>query len=199
MVSELPQILFYYQQFLVLKKFEILVIIGSASASSSNQKLVENFAAHVEEDFNISIFNELKELPHFDPALSVDQVPEPVVRFRRKIEVADGVIICTPEYIFSIPGGLKNALEWCVATTVFSGKPLGIITASANGEKGHEELQLIMKTLMAVFNEDNTLLIQGIKGKINSQGILTDPATATEFSAFIHSCQQLIRNVHNKY
>lgn len=182
-----------------MKKFDILAIIGSASTSSSNQRLVENFAAQVEEDFNISIFNELKELPHFDPALSVDQVPEAVVHFRRKIELADGVIICTPEYIFSIPSGLKNALEWCVATTVFSGKPLGIITASANGEKGHEELQLIMKTLMAIFNEDSTLLIQGVKGKINSQGILTDPTTANEFSAFIHSYQLLIRNSHNKY
>jgi chromate reductase len=182
-----------------LKKFEILAIIGSASTSSSNQRLVENFAAQVEEDFNISIFNELKELPHFDPVLSVGQVPEAVVHFRRKIELADGVIICTPEYIFSIPSGLKNALEWCVATTVFSGKPLGIITASANGEKGHEELQLIMKTLMAAFNEDSTLLIQGVKGKINSQGILTDPTTANEFSEFIHAYRHLIRNSHNKY
>ncbi len=182
-----------------LKKFEILAIIGSASTSSSNQRLVENFAAQVEEDFNISIFNELKELPHFDPALSVGQVPGAVVHFRRKIELADGVIICTPEYIFSIPSGLKNALEWCVATTVFSGKPLGIITASANGEKAHEELQLIMKTLMAVFNEDTTLLIKGLKGKITPGGMITDPSTATEFSAFIYAYQQLIYNPHHKY
>lgn len=182
-----------------MKKFEILAIIGSASASSSNQKLVENFTSQVGEDFNISIFNELKELPHFDPALSVDQAPEAVVYFRRQIERADGIIICTPEYIFSIPSGLKNALEWCVATTVFWGKPLGIITASANGEKAHEELQLIMKTLMAVFNEDTTLLIKGLKGKITPEGMITDPSTATEFSAFIYAYQQLIYNPHHKY
>ncbi|WP_211316411.1 NAD(P)H-dependent oxidoreductase [Niabella yanshanensis] len=182
-----------------MKKFEILAIIGSASTSSSNQKLVEHFSAQVNEDFNISIFDGLQELPHFDPALTVDRVPATVVHFRKKIELADGVIICTPEYIFSIPSRLKNALEWCVATTVFSGKPLGIITASANGKKAHKELQLIMKTLMAVFNEDSMLLIQGIKGKISSQGILTDPTTANEFSAFIHSYQQLIRSTYHEY
>lgn len=74
-------------------------------------------------------------------------------------------MISTPEYIFSIPSGLKNAIEWCVSTNVFSDKPLGLITASANGLKGHEVLQMIMRTLETRFNENTLLLIQGIKGK----------------------------------
>ena len=69
-------------------------------------------------------------------------------------------MICTPEYIFSLPSGLKNAIEWCVATTVFSEKPIGVITASADGQKGHEELQMIIKTVMARFTTETTLLIQ---------------------------------------
>ena len=68
------------------------------------------------------------------------------VELRKDIERADGVIICTPEYIFSIPSGLKNVIEWCVATTIFTDKPTGLITASANGLQGHEELKLIMRT-----------------------------------------------------
>jgi len=63
------------------------------------------------------------------------------------------------EYVFSIPNGLKNVIEWCVATTVFADKPSGLITASANGQKGHEELLLIMKTAMAKFTSETTLLI----------------------------------------
>ena len=127
----------------------IFVINGSASSYSSNQKLITLIVDLTQDTLNIKVFNDLKTLPHFDPELSIDNTPEEILKFRKEIEIADGVLICTPEYVFSIPSGLKNMIEWCVSTTVFSGKPLGIITASAHGEKGHVELQLIMETLMA--------------------------------------------------
>ncbi len=87
------------------------------------------------------------------------------------------MIICTPEYIFSIPSGLKNAIEWCISTTIFSDKSIGLITVSASGEKGHKELQLIMKTAMSKFTDETTLLIPGIKGKFDEQNNLTDEET----------------------
>ena len=98
---------------------------------------------------------------------------------------ADGILICTPEYIFSIPSGLKNAFEWCVSTTVFSDKPIGLITASAGGQKGQEELELIMKPLMAKFTDETTLLISGVKGKINERGEITDNKTLKDLTNFI--------------
>ena len=69
------------------------------------------------------------------------------MHFRKSIEEADAVLICTPEYVFSLPGILKNALEWTVSTTVFSDKPTALLTASSSGEKAHESLLLVMKTL----------------------------------------------------
>ena len=102
-------------------------------------------------DNEVKIWPDLKSLPHFDPELSVGDVPSEVAALREAIDGADGVVICTPEYIFSIPSGLKNVLEWCVATTIFTDKPVGIITAAAQGEKGHEELHLIMQKLMFLF------------------------------------------------
>lgn len=166
-------------------KKHILAIIGSASAHSSNEKLVENIADTLSQEFTWTIFNELKSLPHFDPQASVDNPPTEVVAFRKAVEDADGLLICTPEYVFSIPSGLKNAIEWCISTTVFSDKPLGIITASAHGQKGHEELQLIMKTVMCQFTEETTLLIQGIKGKVNEQGEITDELTQSKLERFL--------------
>nr|WP_288933719.1 NAD(P)H-dependent oxidoreductase [uncultured Allomuricauda sp.] len=106
---------------------------------------------------------------------------------------ADGIIICTPEYVFSIPSGLKNAIEWCVATVVFSDKPIGLITASASGEKGHEELKLIMKTVQTIFTEDTTLLIQGIKGKITVEGEITDDETERKLKKFMRSFKELTK------
>lgn len=181
----------------MIKKKNILAIIGSASSHSANEKLVEFFAQMTMPEFNVTIFNDLKILPHFDPELSVNNSPKAITALRGQIEKADGVLICTPEYVFSIPSGLKNAIEWCVSTTVFSDKPIGLITASAHGQKGHEELQLIMKTVMAKFTGETILLIQGIKGKINDQGQITDDKTKDELVKFIDAFKTLLKNTND--
>jgi len=175
-------------------KKNIFVIIGSASRNSANQKLVENFANLTKDDFSLTIFNDLKTLPHFDPELSVDHPPKQIIELRNEIEKADGILICTPEYVFSIPSGLKNAIEWCVSTTVFSDKPIGLITASANGEKGHDELKLIMKTVMTKYTNDTALLIQGIKGKINELGQIIDQKTIDDLKRFTTAFKALVVN-----
>ena len=180
------------------EKKKIFAIIGSASQNSSNLKLVKLLADLTKEEFDLTIFDNLHELPHFNPELSIGDTPKIISEFRESIENADGILICTPEYVFSIPSGLKNAIEWCVSTTIFSNKPLGLITASADGRKGHEELKLIMKTVEAKFEEQTTLIIHGIKGKINEQGVITDSKTNDEFINFIGAYKDLIKNSGRK-
>jgi len=170
----------------------ILVINGSASEGSSNQRLIDKFSALAEQHCNISLFRPLRTLPHFDPGLAVQGTPAEVISLRNAVASADAIVFFTPEYIFSIPSGLKNALEWCVATTVFSGKPAGIVTASAHGQKGHEELQLILKTVGALLNEETCLLIQGVKGKVDQQGNIIEPSTYERFQDFVKSCLLMI-------
>ena len=167
------------------EKKNIFVIIGSASSNSANEKLMSFFENQTRGEFRVTIFKDLKTLPHFDPELSSNHPPKEIIEFRTAIEMADGLIICTPEYIFSIPSGLKNAIEWCVATNVFSEKPVGIITASAHGQKGHDELKLIMKTVLTKFTDESTLLIQGVKGKINEQGEIVHAETEECLKRFI--------------
>jgi len=169
------------------EKAKIFAIIGSASENSSNQKLVEYLENLTKDNLEFVIFTGLKKLPHFDPNLFVNNTPEEVLRFRESIQQADGILISTPEYVFSIPSGLKNAIEWCISTTVFEGKPTGLITASANGQKAHEELQLIMKTTMTNFIPETTLLIQGIKGKLNEQGEIIDNTTKEDLQRFVEA------------
>lgn len=176
------------------EKKNIFVIIGSASRNSANHKLVDSFADLSKDDFRLTIYSDLKTLPHFDPELSADCPPQQIIEFRNAIDKADGVLICTPEYIFSIPSGLKNAIEWCVSTTVFSDKPVGLITASLDGHKGHEGLQLIMKTIMSKFTDETTLLVQGIKGKINQSGEITDSNTLNDLRRFVIAYKSLIEN-----
>lgn len=171
---------------------DIFAIIGSASKNSSNLQLIKKIKELTSTYFNIKIFDSLSALPHFNPELSIANTPQIILDFRNSILHADGILICTPEYIFSIPSGLKNAIEWCVSTTVFSNKPIGIITASASGIKGHEELKLIMKTVDTIFTDETTLLIQGIKGKVDTGGSITDEKTMKAMENFIESFKELL-------
>lgn len=170
----------------------IFVIIGSASSNSANLKIVKKIESLTSNELKWTIFNNLKTLPHFDPELSTDNTPNSIIAFRNEIEKADGILICTPEYIYSIPSGLKNAIEWCIATTIFSEKPIGLITASASGEKGHEQLQIIMETAMAKFSKETTLLIQGIKGKFDNKNNLADTETIKKLEEFIKEFKKII-------
>ena len=112
--------------------------------------------------------------------------PREVTEFRQKIDMADGVLICTPEYVFSLPGSLKNAIEWTVATTIFSKKPVAIIVAAASGEKALESLDLIMTTLETVLPKDSKLLVKGARGKI-AEGKICDEEVLKKISIVINS------------
>lgn len=169
----------------MIAKKNIVGICGSASPNSANFAILRLIAELGQTYFDVTIWDDLAVLPHFKTELTDQNVPEKIVEFRNLIAHADGIIICTPEYVFSIPSGLKNALEWCFSTTVFSDKPVGLITASANGKKAHEQLKLIMKTLQAKFTGENTLLIQGVKGKVAKDGNIRDEKTATELRIFV--------------
>lgn len=171
------------------QKKKVLAIIGSASRASSNLSLVHCIAELGAGLFEMEIFEALSSLPHFDPRLSLEGTPPAILHVRERIDAADGVLISTPEYVFSIPSGLKNLIEWCVSTLVFSQKPMALVTASASGQKGHEELQLIMRTVEASFNEKTSLLIPGIRGKIGNDGKVKDPQT-------LQSLESLVINFH---
>ena len=171
----------------------IIGICGSASQNSANLTILKWVAEFGEPEFNLEIIDNLTELPHFKTELTDKNVPEKITDLRNRILNADGIIICTPEYVFSIPSGLKNMIEWCVSTTVFSDKPIGLITASASGIKGHEELKLIMETVQTKFTDETVLLIQGIKGKVDKNGGIINTNTENELLKFVQSFKHLIK------
>jgi chromate reductase len=168
-----------------MKKIKILAITGSTRNNSSNYKILKYILEHIKTEFEVEIFEDIAEIPHFNPDLDTENPPKQVEVFRNKIISVDGVIICTPEYVFSLPGSLKNVLEWCVSTTIFSNKKTGLITASASGEMAHEQLILIMKTLEAKLEENTQLLIQGVRGKINEEGKIINDETNIALQKFI--------------
>lgn len=182
-----------------MSKKKVVAICGSTRAQSANLSIIDYVASILSNEVEFEIYDQLSALPHFNPDNDKETAPAIVEFLREKIATADGVLICTPEYVFSLPGALKNAIEWCVSTTVFSDKPVAFITASASGVKAHESLRLVMQTICAGLKEETQLLIQGAKGKVNNDGTITDSVTAQQLkdlaSAFV---SQLNENEQDK-
>ena len=182
----------------MIQQKNIIAINGSASQNSSNLSVLKYLEKVSSSEHNFTIIGDLSQYPHFQTSRSEKNVPLEIVELRNRISEADGIIISTPEYVFSIPSRLKNLLEWLVSTTVLSEKPTAIITASAQGEKAHEEIQLIMRTLQAKFDRETTLLIKGIKGKIDVNKAITDKQTQDQIDLLVQNFQTLINQQNNK-
>lgn len=144
-------------------------------------------AALYADEFDTTIFNQLDELPHFNPDLDHEAPPSRITAFRELVAAADAVVICTPEYVFSLPGALKNAIEWMVSTVIFTDKPFAYVIASASGEKAFESLDLIMTTLQVKMTAGSKLLIKAPKSKVNSDGTIIDAATIEQLRALMSS------------
>ncbi|WP_282117511.1 NADPH-dependent FMN reductase [Cellulophaga baltica] len=170
-----------------INKKKILAISGSTRKESTNHKILEFIARKFCNILDIEIYDGVDKLPHFNTELDDNNLPIEVSQSREKIEKADGVLFCTPEYIFSLPGSLKNAIEWNVSTRLFADKPVAIIVASASWEKAFESLGLIMETIEAKIPSESRLLIQGAKGKVNPDGSITDKNILQEVDHLISS------------
>lgn len=158
----------------------ILAISGSTRAGSVNAQLLNWLADRHRETITINVYQDIANLPHFNPDHTGDAAPEVVKAFYTLVEHADAIIICTPEYVFSLPGAMKNALEWLVSTTFLADKPTAMIVASSLGEKAYESLDLILKTLGAAIGNDGGVLISAARTKIDDSGKIIDEETISK-------------------
>ena len=158
----------------------ILALSGSIRQHSSNHALLHAIARLTEAEFTIILFDGLTSLPYFNPDLNTENVPEPVVHFRKLLREAEGVLICTPEYGHGVPGVLKNAIDWTITSAELFDKPVLLITASADGQHGHEALLATLKVLQTRNTDQLQLLIPFVRTKINPEGSITDENTLHE-------------------
>jgi chromate reductase, NAD(P)H dehydrogenase (quinone) len=156
-------------------KKKIFALSGSTRKNSSNWKFLNIISDLYKDSLEIEIYDQIDELPHFNPDLKEDKIPTIVKEFLDKIDKADGILIFTPEYVFSLPAVLKNALEWTVSETILSYKPMAFIVASSLGDKTFESLDLILKTLVQTeIPTTSKLLIQGTRGKFDATDKISD-------------------------
>ncbi|MEQ9307269.1 MAG: NADPH-dependent FMN reductase [Marinoscillum sp.] len=168
---------------------KVLAISGSTRKNASSHLILKVIQQEFKDQLSIDMYSAIDRLPHFNPDLDNENPPKEILDLRSKLIAADGVIFCTPEYVFSLPGSLKNAIEWNVSTTILSQKPVAIIVAAASGEKAFESLDLILNTLEARIAHASKLLIKGVKGKFNN-GNLTDTLTFESLKSVMNSLIQ---------
>jgi chromate reductase, NAD(P)H dehydrogenase (quinone) len=112
----------------------ILAISGSLRHASSNTALLRALREEAPEGVEIELWDGLKEIPPYDQDDDVVPAPAAVDAFRSLIREVDAVFFATPEYNSSVPGALKNALDWAsrpLATNSFRNKPVAVIGSSA--------------------------------------------------------------------
>jgi len=114
----------------------ILGISGSLRRDSHNTSLLRAAAEAAGPDVELELYDGLKQIPPYDEDDDVHPRPPSVARLNEAITSADAVLFSTPEYNSSIPGQLKNAIDWVsrpVATNALRNKPVAVVGASTGG------------------------------------------------------------------
>ena len=136
-------------------------------------------------------FEDISEIPHFNPDLDNDDPPPHVLDFREQLKYADGVLICTPEYAMGVPGTLKNAIDWTVSSMEFGHKPVALITASTAGHKAHHSLLETLRVIEADIPASSQLVISHVKIKVHADTIV-DADTMNQVRNVVDSLLNLI-------
>src|SRR5688500_5378323 len=109
----------------------VLAICGSLQAKSGNLSLLKTAAASMPPGMELEVFAGLRQLPHFDRDIEASGVPESVMQWRSALAASDAVLIASPEYGFSLPGVLKNGIDWVISSGELEQKVVAITAAVA--------------------------------------------------------------------
>lgn len=174
----------------------IVAISGSLRAASTNSALVRAAATLAPDGMDVTVYDGLGGLPHFSPELDGAAAPAAVRDLRELLGAAEGVLFCTPEYAFGMPGSLKNALDWLVTSGELWRKPVVALSASPSalgGEKAHAALLLTLSALEARVVAEGSLCIPFVTTKVTKSGDLTDDATAQALRASLNALGRAVR------
>jgi NAD(P)H-dependent FMN reductase len=128
----------------------ILAICGSLQAKSGNLTLLSAAATSAPTGVELVLFDGLRDLPHFNPDIEANGAPESVLRWRQALAESHAVLIASPEYGFSLPGALKNGIDWVIGSGELEEKVVAITAAVAAPERGRRGLRALHDTLSAV-------------------------------------------------
>lgn len=180
-------------------KIKALGIAGSLRQGSYNLALLRAACDLAPDELEIRIFEALADIPPYNEDVRARGNPEPVVALKEAVRQADALIFATPEYNFSIPGVLKNAIDWVSRppdTSPLDGKPVALMGATT-GSWGTVRSQMHLRqvcvfTNMLPMNRPQVLVARA-RDKFDADGRLTDETTRRFVSLQMEALVEWVR------
>ena len=158
-----------------------LAISGSLRAASTNTAALEALARIAPQGVEVVVYRDLASLPAFNPDDDEDgRIPPPVAALRALLKSCDGLIIAAPEYAHGVPGALKNALDWLVASEAFAGKPVAMVNASPRAFHAQAALRETLATMAARLVPEAFVVLPLIGQTVDFSVIAADPRLAQQ-------------------
>jgi len=171
-----------------------VTLLGSLRRGSFHGGIARALPGLAPEGVTVTPLGSVGELPHYDADLQAEGFPPAALAMGDAIRASDGVIIVTPEYNYSVPGALKNALDWMsrLPEPPFTGKPVAIQTGSpgmVGGARCQYHLRQILVFLDAYVLNKPEVMVGQVMQKVDpaTNAILDEPTrafVASQLSAF---------------
>jgi chromate reductase len=160
---------------------KVLGVCGSLRKASFNMAALRACAELAPPGMSLSIAD-ISDIPMYNQDVFDQGMPDSVKRFRAEVAAADGLLIASPEYNFSVPAPLKNAIDWGsrAPNQVFQDKPAAIFSAAVGplgGARVQYDLRRILVQLWGHVLPRPEVFIGMAPGKFDAQGKLTDETT----------------------
>jgi chromate reductase, NAD(P)H dehydrogenase (quinone) len=162
------------------KPIRVLAISGSLRGASTNRAALEALARLAPEGVKVLVYGDLAKLPPFNPDDDIEDKPkpEPVATLLALVAASDALVIAAPEYAHGIPGALKNALDWLVASETFAGKPTALINTSPRAFHAQASLREILSTMAARLIPEAFVAISLTGKAVTAEDVLAEPVCA---------------------
>jgi NAD(P)H-dependent FMN reductase len=179
---------------------QILAVSGSLQDRSANSALIRAAQRMVPPGMELVVHPTLGTVPLLNPELDGDAAPAAVGALRAAFGSADGVLIASPEYGHSMPGLLKNALDWLVGSGELANMPVALVSASTTGGGGiRAQIALIQTLLAQAADVVVTLTVPGVKNKLDAQGEIADPAVLRRLRETLVALGEAAEERHPRY
>jgi len=175
----------------------ILGVAGSLRRDSHNRALLRAASRLAPEGVTVTVYDGLETVPVFNEDLEADP-PSGVISLRHALARSDGLLLATPEYNQSVPGVVKNMIDWLSREEAFSGLPVAVIGASTGpwGTRiAQTSLRQMLLSVQAVVMSDPTLFVPHVEALLDGDGELSDPQTSRRLRLVVSSFADWVRLV----
>ena len=172
---------------------EFAVLLGSLRKASFNAMIARALPELAPDGVTVRLLDSVGDYPHYDADLQAEGFPAIVTRTADAIRSADALVFVTPEYNYSIPGALKNAIDWLSRPAddiprVFGGRPFALAGASPGGfgtVLSQAHWLPVLKTLGVDLWAGGRLLASRSGSLFDADGALVDDKLRTQLAAFV--------------